>query len=83
MNIADVAGSLLKVIAVGLLLGAGLPAVFALGLRGVSRTVEIADPEVPGEVLTRTSRTGMILGLLCFGLVGLAVVIGIGWIILN
>lgn len=83
MNIADVAGSLLKVIGVGLLLGAGLPALFALGLRGVSRTVETANPDVPGEVLTRTSRSGLILGLLCFGVVGLAVVVGIGWIIFN
>lgn len=83
MNIADVAGSLLKVIVVGLLLGAGLPAVFALGLRGVSRTVETVNLDVPGEVLTRTSRSGLLLGSLCFALVGLAVVVGIGWIIFN
>ncbi len=83
MNIAEVAVSLLKVVVVGLLLGAGLPALFAIGLRAVSRTVDIADPQAPGEVLTRVSRLGLLLGYLCFTVVGLAVLAGIGWIIVN
>lgn len=83
MNIADVVQSLLKVIVVGLLLGAGLPAIFAVGLRAVSRTVEVADPNEQGAVLTRVSRPSLLLGYLCFAVVGLAVVAGIVWIIIN
>lgn len=83
MDIADTVTSLVKVIVVGLLLGAGLPAIFAVGLRAVSRTVEAADPDAPGEVITTKSRTGLALGYACFALVGLAVIAGIVWIIIN
>ncbi len=83
MNIADVAVSLLKVIVVGLLLGAGLPAVFALGLRAVSRTIEVPNPDAPGEVLTRVSRPSLLVGYLCFAIVGLAVFAGIAWIVIS
>lgn len=83
MDIADTVISLVKVIVVGLLLGAGLPAIFAVGLRAVSRTVETADPGAPGGVVTTRSRSGLVLGYACFAVVGLAVVAGIIWIIVN
>lgn len=83
MDIADTVLSLVKVIVVGLLLGAGLPAIFAVGLRAVSRTVEAADPNTPGEIIMARSRIGLALGYACFAVVGLAVVAGIVWIIIN
>ena len=55
-----------KVLAVGLLLGAGLPALFALGIRsmayGVGGAAEIDTTASPHPV-------GRALGILCFALV--------------
>jgi hypothetical protein len=62
-------------VAVGLLLGAGLPALFALGVRALeSERVLVAD----GAGLTsRASTGGKALAVLCFGVTALAVVFGI------
>lgn len=63
-----------KVLAVGLLLGAGLPALFALGVRsmayGVGGAAEIDTTAAPHPV-------GRALGILCFALVAAAVLLGI------
>ncbi|WP_034251975.1 hypothetical protein [Arsenicicoccus bolidensis] len=63
-----------KVLAVGLLLGAGLPALFALGIRsmayGVGGAAEIDTTASPHPV-------GRALGILCFALVAAAVLLGI------
>lgn len=81
MDFAEVGLSLIKVVVVGLLLGAGLPAVFAVGLRAVSRTVPVEAGGAGGDV--RRSRAGLALGYACFGFVGLAVLVGIAWIIVS
>lgn len=67
--------ALWQVVAVGLLLGAGLPALFALGVRALeSDRVLLADG---GEFTSRASTSGKALAGLCFGVTALAVVFGI------
>lgn len=62
-----------QVLAAGLVLGAGLPAVFALGIRslafGTGGTAEV-DGGAPHPV-------GRVLGALCFGVVLAGVALGI------
>jgi hypothetical protein len=68
-------GALWQVAAVGLLLGAGLPALFALGLRFLNTgRLPLAD----GPVLTsKPSRLGVAGAAVCFGVMIAAVVFGI------
>ncbi|GAA1847585.1 hypothetical protein ACFFOM_01490 [Microlunatus capsulatus] len=68
--------ALWQVVAVGLLLGAGLPALFALGVRALEsdRVLLAADG---GEISSRASTGGKTLAVLCFGVTALAVVFGI------
>lgn len=75
MHLADIGISLVKVLAVGLALGAGLPAVFALGLRSLSATEPAADGT------TRVTTAGRLGAGAAFGVVALAVVVGIVWIV--
>lgn len=75
MNFADIGVSLVKVLLVGLTLGAGLPALFALGLKGLART----EPR-PDGTLAVTAGGRAIAGV-TFGIVALAVVVGIVWIV--
>lgn len=77
MDIAATVHSLVNVVGVGLVLGAGLPALFALGLR-LAATPEAVDGGPP-----RASRGGRTLGALCFAVVALAVVVGVVWIIVG
>lgn len=75
MNFADLGLSLVKVLVVGLALGAGLPAIFALGIRSLA-TVE------PGpDGTARITTAGRIGAAACFGVVVLAVIVGIVWIV--
>ncbi len=62
--------ALWQVTVAGLLLGAGLPALFALGLRSLGTTA----PD--GTALPPTS-SGRLVAFLCFGLVVLAALVGI------
>ena len=68
-------GALWQVVAVGLLLGAGLPALFALGIRSLNTgRVPVAD----GPVLSsRPSRLGVTGAVVCFGILIAAVLFGI------
>ncbi|SDS78205.1 hypothetical protein SAMN04488543_2368 [Friedmanniella luteola] len=67
--------ALWQVVAVGLLLGAGLPALFALGVRALENDrVLTADG---GDFGSRASAGGKALAGLCFGVTALAVVFGI------
>lgn len=67
--------SLLQVLIVGLVLGAGLPALYAVGMRGLSmgRPVTADGAEVDGRV----SLVGWGVAVVCFGLVVLAIALGI------
>ena len=71
----EAAGALWQVLAVGLLLGAGLPALFALGMRSLAVGREVT---ADGTALAGTPRpAGRIGATLAFGVVGLAVLFGI------
>ena len=69
--------SILRVLVVGLLLGAGLPAIFAVGLVALSHGVGGADAEgavhAPNPALK-------FLGLVLFVLVAAVIVVAILWI---
>jgi ABC-type uncharacterized transport system YnjBCD permease subunit len=69
--------AILKVLAVGLVLGAGLPAIFAVGLvaysNGAGNTHEDGSVTAPNPALKA-------LGLLLFAAVGLVIVVAILYI---
>jgi hypothetical protein len=69
--------SMLRVLAVGLVLGAGLPALFAVGLVAYSS----GSGDVDADGTTRAPNPALkALGLALFTLVGLVVVAAILWI---
>ena len=61
-----------KVLVAGLLLGAGLPAVFALGVR-----FSAAGAGATSTVVSRGRGGYRVLGIVCFVLVALAIAVGI------
>jgi hypothetical protein len=67
--------ALWQVVAVGLLLGVGLPAVFALGVRSLnSGRVLLADGPA---IVSKASTAGKVGAALCFGVTACAVLFGI------
>jgi hypothetical protein len=80
MDISSIAlkavDALWQVAVVGLLLGAGLPALFALGIKALNtgRTVVAVGPD--GDV-TKASTAGAVGAISCFALCILAVAFGI------
>lgn len=66
-----------QVLVVGLVLGAGLPAVFALGIRALA-WAEGGDAEVSHA---RPRPIGKVLALVCFALVGAGVLLGLAVIV--
>jgi hypothetical protein len=71
-----------EIVGVGLLAGAGLPALFAVGMRAMSLpgkrgTTAAAD----SDRVVGGSRAGIAIGLLCFGLILAAVGYGIDVIV--
>ena len=69
--------SILKVLAVGLILGAGLPAIFAYGL--VAYSAGAPNPEAGGAAHAPNPALKF-LGLALFTLVGAVIVIALLWI---
>jgi hypothetical protein len=70
-----------KVLVAGLLLGAGLPALFALGIRSMAYGTG-GDAEVHAAgVSPKAHPVGLTLGYLCFAIVVLAVALGITFIV--
>ncbi len=69
-----------QVLFAALLLGAGLPAIFALGMRslayGTGGTAEV-------DLHTKAHPVGKVLAGLCFGIVVIAILLGIAWIVGN
>ena len=70
---------ILKVLAVGLLLGAGLPAVFAGGLAAYSRGAGASGDGIGGAAYAPNPAL-RILGLLLFAVVTAVIVVAILWI---
>ena len=68
--------SLWKVVLVGLLLGAGLPAIFALGLRALA-VGETPDDATGTSLRTTRPAAATAVAALCFAVVVLAIVAGI------
>jgi hypothetical protein len=67
-----------QVIATGLLLGAGLPLVFALGLRSLSAgTATATGGSAPESFQVTKNPAALILAVLCFAVVAAAIVFGI------
>ncbi|WP_127506968.1 hypothetical protein [Actinoplanes solisilvae] len=66
-----------KVLAAGLILGAGLPALFALGIRALAFGAG-GDAEVNGG---RPHRTGKVMAYALFAIVILGVLLGITFIV--
>jgi hypothetical protein len=69
--------SILKVLGIGLLLGAGLPAVFALGLVAFARG---DGSDGTGGAAVAANPAMKALGLALFTFVGLVIVIAVLWI---
>jgi hypothetical protein len=71
-----------KVLLAGLLLGAGLPMLFALGVRslgyGAGQDAEVHESGVTGAT---TRPVGTVLGYALFGIVVLAILLGIAFIV--
>ena len=72
--------ALWQIIVVGLIAGAGLPALFAIGLRALNMPGDGAQPSGPGG-LVGGSRVGMATAMLCFAVVLAAVGWGIYFIV--
>ncbi len=68
----DIVESITKVLAVGLILGAGLPALFALGMR--------AEAVGAGQVGRPANPALKYLGYFLIGLTAVVIVVGILWI---
>jgi len=66
-----------KVLSVGLLLGAGLPLVFALGIRSLAWGEGGQATGGQGTAMTGPHALGRPLGYLCFAVVLLAIALGI------
>ena len=70
-------GALWQVLLVGLLLGVGLPALFALGVRSLNSNRQLVSVGGAGEEVTKPSAVGLAGAVVCFGVCVLAVLFGI------
>jgi hypothetical protein len=67
--------ALWKIVVYGLLLGAGLPALFAAGLYSLSKGPRVQTAGADSDVLVGGNVIGMVIAAICF----LAVLAAIGW----
>jgi len=83
IDLASIGRSALVVLGVGVLFGAGLPALFALGMRALAQVPpgHPFDPE--SDEPPPTTAAGRVLAWLCFGLCFLVAVFGIVVIVLG
>ena len=72
--------ALWQIIVVGLIAGAGLPALFAVGLLALNMTSSGTQPSGPGGLIGG-NRVGMVTGAICFAVVLAAVGWGIYFIV--
>lgn len=76
--------ALWQIVVVGLVAGAGLPALFAVGLRALSMgrtTTRAADGTSSEETVGSTSPLGLVVAIVCFAVVVAAVGWGIYFIV--
>jgi hypothetical protein len=81
-NVSFAADSALRILVACLILGAGLPALFAVGIRAMAYGAG-GEPEVheSGVSSPAPRPLGTIAGYLCFGIVILGVILGITFIV--
>ena len=70
-------GALWQVLAVGILLGVGLPTLFALGVRSLEHDRQLVAVGAAGEEVSKPSTTGLVGAVICFAICVLAVLFGI------
>ena len=68
----DIVSSITKVLAIGLLLGAGLPALFAVGMR--------LEAIGHGDLGRPANQTMRVLGYAVFALTAIVIILGILWV---
>jgi Mn2+/Fe2+ NRAMP family transporter len=61
--------ALWRIVGIGLLAGAGLPAIFAVGVRALGNGSDAATDDVGGEQVIAATRTGIAIAGLCFAVV--------------
>lgn len=76
IDFADIGVSIANVLAIGLVLGAGLPALFAVGMRLIAAGTASDD----GPVVTHDNPGLRIAGYFLYAVVGAVIVVGILWI---
>jgi hypothetical protein len=69
--------ALWQVLLVGLLLGVGLPALFALGVRSLNSNRHLVSVGAGGQEIAKPSTAGVTGAVVCFGICVLAVLFGI------
>lgn len=74
-------GAIWQVALGALLLGAGLPALFALGMRSLYGSETLVATGDGGTVLTKPTVAGKVGAAICFGIVIAAVLFGIAVIV--
>ncbi|NLZ58311.1 MAG: hypothetical protein GX898_08455 [Corynebacterium sp.] len=77
MNFSNLFGSLVDVTLVGILLGAGLPALFAVGIRMAHGPSAVT---ADGTVSHHAGPLGKAAAAICFGIIFIAVMAGILWV---
>lgn len=77
MNLSTLFGSLVEVTAVGILLGAGLPALFGLGIRLAHGPKTVT---ADGTVTHHAGPVGKTAAGICFAVIIIAVLLGILWV---
>lgn len=80
--IGNTANALWQVLAVGLLLGAGLPTIFALGLRTLFGG-QLGVDENGEAVNAKPTLIRSVVGYACFAIIVAVVLAGIVWIVAN
>ncbi|MFZ2510200.1 MAG: hypothetical protein WAW85_03825 [Gordonia sp. (in: high G+C Gram-positive bacteria)] len=76
IDFADIGKSIANVLAIGLILGAGLPALFAVGIRMIATGTASDD----GPVVTHDNPGLRFVGYFLYAVVGAVIVLGILWI---
>jgi hypothetical protein len=75
--LAKALDALWQVLLVGFLLGVGLPALFAVGVRSLNRSRQLVSVGPAGEEITKPSAAGVAGAVVCFSVCVLAVLFGI------
>ena len=75
--VVKTANSLWQVVVIGVLFGAGLPTIFAFGVRFLAPSAQVVERGEQASALTRRSPLALIAGIICMTLVVVGVILGI------